>query len=175
MYCDLMKLLCDLKRHQGLDTTTLRRTATIVRHWGHVNDLDDFDASTVDGTDSRLTAVTWALNEDLHLTEAEVISDLSAVLSCHLSSVRRILLRATESHLTSGRPADDLTIVVGQRDDDVIKRRMDVSLTHSVDLDDLLLCYYFLCHINVYYLLAFFLFATVFFLPLRVRALFFVL
>ena len=144
-------------------------------HWGHVDDLSDFDTSAMDGADSRLTAVTWTLDEDLDLAQTEVVSDLSAILGRHLSSVRGVLLRATESHLTSRRPADDLTFVVGQRDDDVIKRRVDVSLAHSVDLDDLLLCDYFLCNINLYYLVAFFLFATVFFLPLRVRALFFVL
>jgi hypothetical protein len=50
-----------------------------------------------------------------------------------------------------------------------------VELTHCVNLHHSLLCSNcFLCHIN-YYLVAFFLFATVFFLPLRVRALFFVL
>ena len=144
-------------------------------HWGHVYDFGDLDPCTMEGTDSRLTSVAWALDEDLHLTQTEVVSDLSTVLRSHLSGIGGILLGATEAHLTGRRPADDLTVVVGQGDDDVIERRMDVSLTHSVDLDDLLLCYYFLCHINVYYLLAFFLFATVFFLPLRVRALFLVL
>jgi len=59
--------------------------------------------------------------------------------------------------------------------DQKMREIRDASLAHGVDLDDLLLCYYFLCHINVYYLLAFFLLATVFFLPLRVRALFLVL
>lgn len=91
-----MKLLCDLKRSQGLDATTLRRTAAIVWHWGHVDDLSDFDTSAMDGADSRLTAVTWTLDEDLDLAQTEVVSDLSAILGRHLSSVRGVLLKATK-------------------------------------------------------------------------------
>ena len=56
-------------------------------------------------------------------------------------------------------------------------RRLDSfdNLAVSTSLSRLMGCDCFLCHINSYYLVAFFLFATVFFLPLRVRALFLVL
>ena len=50
---------------------------------------------------------------------------------------------------------------------------MNVQLSISIYLYiSLFCCNCFFCHINNYYLVAFFLLATVFFLPLRVRALF---
>ena len=53
---------------------------------------------------------------------------------------------------------------------------MNVQLSISINFDiSFFSCDCFFCHINNYYLVAFFLFATVFFLPLRVRALFLVL
>ena len=56
-----------------------------------------------------------------------------------------------------------------------IGRSASKSILEKAGVDRDLCCDCFFCHINSYYLVAFFLFATVFFLPLRVRALFFVL
>ena len=67
----------------------------------NVDNLGYLNSCTVDGTDSRLTSVTWTLNVCLHLAKTEVESDLGAILCCHLSSVRSVLLRTTEAHLTS--------------------------------------------------------------------------
>ena len=53
------------------------------------------------GTDSRLAAITGAFHICFHLTQTEVKSDLCTILCGHLSSVRSILLRSTETHLTS--------------------------------------------------------------------------
>ncbi len=67
--------------------------------------------------------------------------------------------------------------VVGDGDDHVVESRVYVGHTHGTDLNNLLLdCSSFLCHNSLIITsVAFFLFATVFFLPLRVRALFLVL
>ena len=53
------------------------------------------------GTDSALTTVTRTLYISLDFAQAKVVSNLSAVLGSHLSSIRSVLLRTTEAHLTS--------------------------------------------------------------------------
>ena len=52
------------------------------------------------GTDSRLTSITGTLYISLNLAKTKIESDLSAVFGSHLSSIRGILLRTTEAHLT---------------------------------------------------------------------------
>ncbi len=84
-----------------LDTTTLGRTATVVRKRSNIDDLRNLNARGIDGTDSTLTAITRTFNECLHLAKTEVESHLGAILSCHLGSVRSVLLGTAESHLTS--------------------------------------------------------------------------
>ena len=51
-----------------LDTTTLGRTATVVRKRSNIDDLRNLNARGIDGTDSTLTAITRTLNEYFHLS-----------------------------------------------------------------------------------------------------------
>ena len=158
-----------------LNSSSLWRTTAIVRKWSDINNLNHLDACTMNSADSRLTTIARTLHICLHLAQTQVVCCLCTVLSSHLGSIRSVLLRATETHLSCRRPRNDLTFAVGQRDNDIVERAVYVELTHSVNLHYSLLCSNcFLCHI-IYYLVAFFLLATVFFLPLRVRALFLVL
>ena len=113
-----------------LDTTTLGRTATVVRKRSNIDDLRNLNARGIDGTDSTLTAITRTLNECLHLAKTEVESHLGAILCCHLGSVRSVLLGTAESHLTSRRPGNNLTLIVGQRYNNVVERTVNVELTH---------------------------------------------
>ena len=65
-----------------------------------IDNLHNLNTCTVYGTDSGLTTVTGTLHISFHLAKPKVKSDLCAILCCHLSSIRCVLLRATESHLT---------------------------------------------------------------------------
>ena len=69
--------------------------------WSNVNDLHHLDTCTMHGTDSTLTTITWTLHIGFYLTQTQVESDLCAILGCHLSSIRSVLLRTAETHLTS--------------------------------------------------------------------------
>src|SRR5207245_8172277 len=95
-------------------------------------------------------------------------------LGRHLRRERRRLARALEAHLAGARPGDHVAHRVGDRDDRVVERALDVRVAVSDVL--LLLAAYLLgrrllrCGSH-YFLPAFFLPATVFFGPLRVRAL----
>ena len=113
----------------------------------YVYNLCHLDAGTVDCTDSTLTTVTGTLDVGLHLAETEVVGNLGAILSCHLSSIRSILLGTAEAHLTSRRPRDNLSLCIGQRHDDIIERAVHVELSKSLYSNiSLLRCCCFLCH-----------------------------
>lgn len=58
----------------------------------NVDDLSYLDATLVHETDSGLATVAGTLNVSFHFTKTEVESDLGAILCCHLSSVRSVLL-----------------------------------------------------------------------------------
>ncbi len=159
-----------------LNSTSFRRTTSVMRQRSNVNNLRNLDTGTMHGSDSRLTSVTRTLNVRLYLSQTQVIRNLCAILSCHLCGIRRVLLRTSESHFSGRRPRNNLAFTVGQRNNNVVERRMNVQLAVGIHLYiSLFCCNCFFCHINTYYLVAFFLLATVFFLPLRVRALFLVL
>ena len=83
-----------------LYATTLWGTTAVVWQRCNVDNLDDFDTSTMTGTDSALTTVTGPLHVCLYLAQTEVESNLSAILSGHLRSIRCVLLRTAEAHLT---------------------------------------------------------------------------
>ncbi len=147
-----------------------------MRQRSNIYDFCYLDAGTVYSSNSRLTSVTGSLHVCFHFSQAQIIRNLCAILRSHLGSIRRVLLGTSESHFTGRRPRDNLAFAVCQRNNDVVERGMNVQLAVGIHLYIFLFCCNcFLCHINNYYLVAFFLFATVFFLPLRVRALFFVL
>ena len=126
--------------------TTLGRTAAVVGHGRHVDDLHHLDTGVIDRADSTLAAVTGTLYVDRHLAETGIVSLLGSILGSHLSGVGGVLLRAPEAHLTGRGLADSLTLVVGEGDNDVVERRVDVSLTDGIDLDLPLLGCLILCH-----------------------------
>ena len=159
-----------------LNSTSFRRTTSIVGQRSNVDDLRNLYTSTVNGSDSRLTTITRSLDVCLHFSQAQIVSNLGTILCGHLCGIRRVLLGTSESHFSGRRPRNNLAFTVSQRNDNVVERRMNVQLAVGIHLHiSLFCCNCFFCHINTYYLVAFFLLATVFFLPLRVRALFFVL
>ena len=84
-----------------LYTTTLWRTTTVMWKRCNVDNLSYLDSRSIDGTNGTLTTITRTLYKGLYLTETKLEGNLCAVLSSHLSCVRSVLLRTTESHLTS--------------------------------------------------------------------------
>ena len=75
-----------------LYATTFRWTTTIMRQRSDVYNLRNFNTSTVDSTNSTLTAVSRSFHISFYLAQAQVICYLCAILSGHLSCVRSILL-----------------------------------------------------------------------------------
>ena len=131
-----------------LYTTTLWRTATVVWKRCYVDNLSYLNSRSIDGTNGTLTAITRTLDKSLYLTETKLEGNLCAVLSSHLGCIRSVLLGTTESHLTSRRPRDNLTLAVCQRYNDIVERAVNVQLTYSVNsyISFLIRCCCFLCH-----------------------------
>ena len=78
-----------------LYATTLGRTATVVGKRRNVDNLGNLDTHAVHGADCRFTSVTGTLHIGFHLAETKIVSDLAAILGCHLGSIGGVLLRAT--------------------------------------------------------------------------------
>jgi hypothetical protein len=146
--------------------------------WSGIFDRKNLEANGWDGADGRFTAWAWALDLDVNLTEALVEGALSSGASGELSGEWGGFLSTVVAESASGLPCDVVTSSIGDGDDGVVKPSVHVSDTFGEGtLDFLLTCrggFTFFAVAIVYllpYLVASFLFAMVFLLPLRVRAL----
>src|ERR1700754_1937701 len=159
----------------SLDPAPLGRAAAVVRLRGDVGDGADLEAGGLQRTDRRLTSGAGALDEDVDLLHAVLGGLAGAVLGGHLGGERRGLARALETDVPRGRPRDHGAGGVGDRHDGVVEGALDVRVAVR---DVLLLLAADLLRPGRsatagrhYFLPAFFLPATVFFGPLRLRAL----
>src|SRR3954452_25061010 len=156
------------------DSPPLRRAASVVGNWCHVGDRADLQADRLKRPDRGLAAGAGTLHEHVDLAHAVLLRAASGGLGRHLRGERRRLAGALEAHLAGARPGDHVAHGVGDRDDRVVERALDVGVPVGDVL--LLLAAYLLrgrallCGRH-YFFPAFFLPATVFFGPLRVRAL----
>src|SRR5215203_2080662 len=120
---------------QALDATPLGRAAAVVRDWGDIGDGADFEASCLEGTDRLLAAGAGALDVDLDLAHAVLHRTLGRAIRREGRRVRRALAGALAPGHTGRAPADDRTVEVGDRDDRVVERGLDMN----VPLRDVLL------------------------------------
>ena len=114
------------QKGKPLDTTTLLRTAAVVRHWRHVRDRVDPDAQGAQCAHRGLTARTWALDLDIQILDALILSCTTCYFGSDLGCERRRLARALEALSTAGSPGQCTALAVGDRDDRVIERRVNV-------------------------------------------------
>src|SRR4051794_19763212 len=152
----------------------LGRAAAVVRNWCHVLDGADLEADSLQGTNGGLAAGAGTLHEHVDLAHAVLLRAAGSRLGSHLRGERRRLAGALEPHLAGARPGDHVAHRVGDRDDRVVERALDVRVPVSDVLlllaahllrGRLLLC------ARHYFFPTFFLPATVLRGPLRVRAL----
>src|SRR3954467_1561832 len=112
----------------GSDATALGRPASVV--WGGRDVLDgaDLEADRTQGPDRRLAARARALDEHVDLLHAMVHRPAPGGLGGHLRGERRGLPRALEADRAGRGPRDHRTGRVGDRDDGVVERALDVGL-----------------------------------------------
>src|SRR6478609_10910455 len=110
------------------DAATLRRTAAVVCLRGDVLDRADLEACGLERADRGLAAGARTLHEDVDLLDAVLRSLTGSGLGSHAGGVRGRLAGALEAHATRRCPGDDGAGRVGDRDDRVVERRLDVGL-----------------------------------------------
>src|SRR3954449_5669742 len=111
-----------------LDAPPLAGAAAVVRLRGDVADGRDLQAGGLERADRRLAPGARALHEDLDLLQALLDALAGRRVSRHLGGERRRLARALETGAAGGLPGDDVARLVGERDDRVVERRLDVRL-----------------------------------------------
>src|SRR6185437_12611610 len=160
------------------DTPPLARPDAVVGLRADVLHPEDLEARRLQRADGRLAARAGALDEHLDLLQAVLHALARGGVGGHLGRERRRLARPLEANRTRALPHDHTAVLVGQRDERVVERRLDVRLAdgdvlaglaadaatraastgcrrHSI----LSVCYFLRC------------LPTVFLGPLRVRAL----
>src|SRR6478736_1097031 len=155
----------------SLSATALGLTATVVRYRGDVLDRGDLDARLLDRADGGVAARTRALDLNFGALETMLHGRAAGLLGGELGGERGALAAALVADGAGRRPSDDVALGVGDRDDRVVERALDVHHTGAHVLAVALARTTRGGGLGHYFLTAFFLLATVRFGPLRVRAL----
>src|SRR3954471_24755561 len=106
----------------------LSGAAPVVCLRSDVLDARDLEACGLQRADRGLAARARALHEDLDLLHALLDALAGRRVGRHLGGERRRLARALEAGAAGGLPGDDVARLVGERDDRVVERRLDVRL-----------------------------------------------
>ena len=157
-----------------------------MRNARHVSNRENFEARILDSTDSGFTTATCALDADIYLAHTEVESLVGSDFSGELGSERSALAGALETGVTRRTPSNHVATSIGDRNDCIVEGSEHAGDALDVNallaLLDLFFCSssdrsfgsgssflnFFFSHDESPY---FFLLATVFLGPLRVRAL----
>src|SRR6185503_8211958 len=111
------------------DPAPLRRAATVVRDWRDVRDGRDLEPGSLERADRLLATAAGALHEDLDLAHPVLHRAARSEVGRLGGCVRGALPRALETDEPGAAPADDVAAGVGDGDDRVVERRLDVRVT----------------------------------------------
>src|SRR5262249_39733625 len=104
------------------------RPDAVVRLRRDILDAEDLEPGGLERADRRLAAGAWALHEHLDLLQP-VLHPLARCRICgDLRREGRRLARALETRRAGRLPDDHVPVRVGERDDRVVERRLDVGL-----------------------------------------------
>ena len=90
-------------------------------------DAGHFEASSLQGADGGLAAGAGTLHVHGNLVQAMLHCRLGSGLGGHLRGERRGFAGALEADRAGGLPRDDVALGVGDRNDGVVERRLDMS------------------------------------------------
>jgi len=114
---------------KSLDTTTLLRAATVVRNRSHIRNGCDADAQGAQSAHRRFAARARALDLDVEVLDALFHRSTAGHFGSHLSSEGRRLARTLEALATGRSPRQSVALTVGDGDDGVVERSVNVSDT----------------------------------------------
>src|SRR5712692_7357524 len=119
-----------------LDAPPLPRADAVVRLGGDVLDAEDLEARRLERADRGLAARARALDEHLDLLEAVLHALAGTRVGRHLRGERGRLAGALEPGRAGRLPGDHVPVFVGQGDDRVVERGLDVRLADGDVLAD---------------------------------------
>src|ERR1700674_2302277 len=125
-------------KNRALDSPALRRPASVVRHRCHVRNAGDLESQRVQGAYRRLTARARSLDPDLEVLDAAFLRRLARRFGSNLGRERRRLARALEAGTARRRPGKCIALAIGDGDDRVVERRVDMRNPFRDVLLDLL-------------------------------------
>src|SRR3954451_22996916 len=120
-----------------LNPAPLSGAPAVVCLRGDVLDAGELEAGGLEAADRGLAARARALDEDLDLLHALLDALARGGVRRHLRSEGGRLARAVEAGAAGGLPRDHVAFAVGQRDDRVVERSLDVRLADRDVLLDL--------------------------------------
>ncbi|MPN00836.1 hypothetical protein SDC9_148034 [bioreactor metagenome] len=100
-----------------------------MRGRGDIRDGAHLEPDRTERTNRGLTSRAGTLDENINTLHAVLHRAPTGGLGSHLSGERRRLARALEAHGARAGPRDDRTIGVGDGDDGVVERALDVGLS----------------------------------------------
>ncbi len=119
-----------------LDTTALLRAAAVVRNRCHIGNRSDTDTQCTQGTNRRFATRTWALDFDVQVLDALFLCSTTRHFRSDLSCKRCRFTRTLEALSTRRSPRQGVALAVGDGDDGVIERRVNVCNAVSNVLAD---------------------------------------
>src|SRR3954452_7491255 len=111
-----------------LDAAPLAGAAAVVGLRGNVLDARHLEAGGLERADRGLAAGAGTLHEDLDLLKALLDALAGSGVGRDLRGERRRLAGALEAGAAGGLPRDDVAFAVGEGDDRVVERSLDVGL-----------------------------------------------
>src|SRR5579862_684276 len=112
-----------------LDPAPLGGAAAVVRDGRDVSDRGHLESGGLERADRLLPTSPWALDVDLDLAHPVLHRAAGGTFGRERRSVRRALAGALEADDAGRAPADHGPTEVGDRDDRVVERRLDVNVT----------------------------------------------
>src|SRR5450759_4275562 len=110
------------------DPASLGRAAAVVRDRRDIGDGTHLEPGDLERPDGLLPTGAWTLDVDLDLAHPVLHRLASRALGRERRRVRRALSGALEPGHAGGAPADDRAGGIGDRDDRVVERRLDMNV-----------------------------------------------
>jgi hypothetical protein len=114
-----------------LDATALLWAAAVVRDRCHIGNRCDTDAQSTQSANGRLTTWAWTLDLDVQVLDALFLRCTACHFRSNLGCERRRFTRTFEALATGRSPRQSIALAVGDGDDRVVERRVNVCNTVS--------------------------------------------
>lgn len=140
-----------LKNGSGLDASSLRRSASVVRKRRDVDNALHFETRSLERSNRRLATTAGSANLDIDLLHSVLLSATACLFRRDLRGERRTLSRTLEVRRACRSSRDRVALRVGDRHQGVVERSVNVRHAQRDVLDDL--CLSFACSLSCHVLI----------------------